>query len=145
MLASAGCGYSGCHLLLYNAGRILSYVLADALGLSVGHLLDIDRWDAVLRLAAGGLIVATGIYLLLDRPVLPFLEGAGRPLWRLIGPLIRRHRPVPGSGAARWLGPGMLWGRLPCGMVYSMVMVALVSGTAVNGALMQYTGEYMSI
>ncbi|HBG50914.1 MAG TPA: hypothetical protein DDW89_03775, partial [Gammaproteobacteria bacterium] len=54
------------------------------------------------------------------------------PLWRRIGPLARRFDPR--RSAAQALAFGALWGWIPCGLVYSALLTALVSGSATAGA-----------
>jgi sulfite exporter TauE/SafE len=53
-------------------------------------------------------------------------------LWRRLQPLTRHLLPVDHAGRA--LALGALWGWLPCGMVYSMLMSAMLSGSAGGGA-----------
>ena len=54
-------------------------------------------------------------------------------LWRFIQPLTRLLFPV--TSAARAFLLGTLWGWLPCGLVYSVLVTALASGHAQSGAL----------
>ncbi|HFQ14121.1 MAG TPA: sulfite exporter TauE/SafE family protein, partial [Gammaproteobacteria bacterium] len=55
-------------------------------------------------------------------------------LWRRIEPLGRKLLPVRSTGQA--FGLGLLWGWLPCGMVYSVLIWALASGSAAEGGLL---------
>ena len=73
-----------------------------------------------------------GLYLMGVTRVLAFVERAGQGLWRRIQPLTRRFLPV--RRAAQAFPLGLLWGWLPCGMVYSALAVALTSGSAWHGA-----------
>jgi hypothetical protein len=57
----------------------------------------------------------------------------GQVLWRQLQPLIRKLLPVQRTSQAIALGG--LWGWVPCGMVYSVLMTALLSGSATRGAL----------
>jgi sulfite exporter TauE/SafE len=61
------------------------------------------------------------------------LEQGGQLLWRHVAPLLRRLQPFDGPG--RMLAAGALWGWLPCGMVYSVLATAMLSGSAPAGAL----------
>lgn len=118
----------------YNLGRIGSYMLAGAIagvvGFAFGNLLPIQRG---LYLFASLMLVALGIYLLGATRVLAFLERGGQWLWRRVQPATRRFMPV--RGPAQALPLGMLWGWLPCGLVYSALTTALASGSAARGAL----------
>ena len=55
-------------------------------------------------------------------------------LWRRIQPFTRRF--LPADSVAKALALGMLWGWLPCGLVYTVLFTALLSGSALNGAIL---------
>jgi sulfite exporter TauE/SafE len=61
------------------------------------------------------------------------LEQGGRIVWRGVQPLLRKVGPL--DRPARMFVAGGLWGWLPCGMVYSVLVTAMLSGSAVRGAL----------
>lgn len=122
--------------LAYNFGRISSYSLAGAalgavgsLGLLFEHLLPMQM---TLYVAANLMLVALGLYLLGLNQSLQFLERAGQRIWLKIQPLSRRF--LPARRVSQALPLGMLWGFLPCGMVYSALTTALMSGSALRGA-----------
>lgn len=121
--------------LAYNFGRIISYaaagLLAGLLGQLAGSVLPLQRG---LYLFASLMLVAMGIYLLGLTQSLAWLERGGQRLWRYIQPLTGRFLPV--RGIAQALPLGLLWGWLPCGLVYSALTTALASGSAVKGALL---------
>lgn len=121
--------------LAYNLGRIASYtaagMLAGALAQIVGELLPLQR---ALYLVASLMLVAMGIYLLGMTQSLAWLEKRGQLVWRRIQPFTARFLPV--RGAAQALPLGILWGWLPCGLVYSALTTALASGSAGKGALL---------
>jgi sulfite exporter TauE/SafE len=121
--------------LAYNLGRILSYaaagLLAGALGQLAGGVLPLQRG---LYLFASLMLVAMGIYLLGLTRSLAWLENRGQALWQRIQPLTVRFLPV--RGVAQALPLGLLWGWLPCGLVYSALTTALASGSAGQGALL---------
>lgn len=123
----------------YNAGRIASYtcagVLAGLLGSSslfLSHLLPVEK---ALYLLANLMLVALGLYLAGWWRGVLVLEKAGGALWKRIQPLSKKFLPVHTAGQAFVLG--LLWGWLPCGLVYSVLVVALATGNAwQGGALM---------
>jgi sulfite exporter TauE/SafE len=119
--------------LAYNVGRIASYgvagLLAGALGAMVGNLLPLQRG---LYLLASLMLVAMGLYLLGATRVLAFAERAGNRLWVLVQPATARFLPVRGPAQAFPLG--LLWGWLPCGLVYGVLVTAMASGSAWRGA-----------
>ena len=122
--------------LAYNLGRIASYATAGALMGTLGSLgLLLDSALPVqmtLYIAANLMMVALGFYLTGITGALAFTERIGHRLWQRVQPLTRRFLPVRGPAQAFPLG--MLWGWLPCGMVYSMLAMALLTGSATRGA-----------
>jgi sulfite exporter TauE/SafE len=78
-------------------------------------------------------LVALGLYLLGVSRYLDVFERAGRVLWRRIQPAASALFPI--RTTARGYAVGLLWGLLPCGLVYSVLVTALVSGSAARGAL----------
>ena len=124
--------------LAYNLGRIGSYTLAGAamgaIG-TVGMLFnDILPIQLALYVAANLMLVALGLYLLGVTRALAFSERFGQKLWRHIQPLTRRF--LPARSVAQAFPLGLLWGWLPCGLVYSALATALTAGSAERGALM---------
>jgi sulfite exporter TauE/SafE len=121
--------------LAYNLGRIASYalagLLAGLLGQAAGDLLPLQRG---LYLFASLMLVAMGLYLLGATRTLSWIENGGQALWKRIQPLTGRFLPV--RGVAQALPLGLLWGWLPCGLVYSALTTALASGSAGRGALL---------
>ncbi|TCJ16307.1 sulfite exporter TauE/SafE family protein [Parasulfuritortus cantonensis] len=122
----------------YNLGRLASYTLAGALaGLAGSAAFLSDRLLPVqtgLFVVAQVVLILMGLYLAgLNRAVL-WLEHAGGGLWRRLQPVFGRLLPIrdfPGAVAA-----GLVWGWLPCGLVYSVLVTALASGGPVSGALL---------
>ncbi|RZA30458.1 MAG: sulfite exporter TauE/SafE family protein [Lysobacteraceae bacterium] len=128
------------YVATYNAGRIASYACAGALagGVTGGaaRLAGMPAFQAAAYVAANLMLVALGLYLMDAWRGLALLEQGGQGLWRRISPLLRQIRPDAGSGLtpARMFAAGALWGWLPCGMVYSMLVTAMLSGSALGGA-----------
>ncbi len=124
--------------LAYNAGRILSYAAAGALAGALGAAsLTLDGQAPVrlgLYLLANLMLVALGLYLLGVTRALAFTERAGQHLWRQIQPLTRRF--LPAKTVLQAFPLGLLWGWLPCGLVYSALATALSAGSPVRGALL---------
>ena len=124
--------------LTCNAGRITSYGLMGAVfggaSWAVGQNQWVMHWSQWLRIAAGLLLVVIGLQMLVARWArFNPLERAGSRMWRHIAPIAMRVRQssLPGSTFVF----GMLWGWLPCGLVYSMLALATLSGSAAQGAL----------
>ena len=123
-------------VLAFNAGRIGSYMIAGALaGLlgSVPAMINLASLQIAGYWLANLMLVALGLTLMNAWHGLSRIEAAGQWVWRRIQPLIGRFLPVENAGQAAALGS--LWGWVPCGMVYSVLMTALLTGSAAQGAL----------
>lgn len=122
--------------LAYNSGRILSYALAGAGAGALGGASMVLAGQLPVRLVlyvlANLMLVALGLYLMGVTRALSLLERAGQSLWRRVQPLTRRFLPV--HTVAQAFPLGLLWGWLPCGLVYSALVSALTSGSALTGA-----------
>ena len=121
--------------ITYNLGRLLSYTILGYAVAAVGsRFVDvIPKLAGPVRLIAGAVIILIGLQIAFDLRPLAFLERMGGAVWERVSPVSRRLLPV--TNVPRALGLGLLWGLLPCGLVYSVLLVAASSGEAVNGAL----------
>ena len=121
----------------YNLGRLFSYSLAGALAGGVGErLLDWispEYGRLVLLLLATAFMVSIGLYLAGWFPRFAAIERIGTPLWRRLEPIGQRLLPVTSPWQALLFGA--VWGWLPCGLVYSVLLWAITTGGALNGAL----------
>ena len=111
-------------LIAYQAGRMLSYAIAGGLlggvlGFVVGAI-DIDAVHTALRaVSAVALVIAALVaFGALRDPG----AGIGRLLWPRLAPIGRRLLPV--TSIARALGFGMVWGWMPCGFAYTVMLIA---------------------
>jgi uncharacterized protein len=124
------------HHLAYNLARVTSYAVAGALAGAlggVGLLLDgVLPVQIVLYALANMMLIAMGLYLTGFSNVATVMERAGLVLWRRLHPLTRHL--LPADTLTRALGLGLLWGWLPCGLVYGILATALLSGNALDGA-----------
>jgi len=122
--------------LAYNLGRITSYVLAGAimggLGMLLAQLMPVQLAQRVLLGVAGLFMILLGLYLGGWWMALGRVEQAGALVWKRLEPLGRRLLPV--RSPARALKIGLVWGWLPCGLVYTMLVNAVAAGSALKGA-----------
>ncbi len=127
--------------LLYQLGRLTSYMtagaVAGALGAAAGFAFAISSWSAVLRLGTAVMVILIGLDISLGRGAiarwLRAPERWGSRLWRRLGFL--RRLSLPAAPGRRAFLLGVLWGWLPCGLVYSVLLAAAVAGGAGAGAL----------
>ena len=124
----------------YNGGRISSYMLAGVFAGSVGSgLLSLFALSTLTSLQNGFywmanfVLLAIGLYMMDIWRGISKLELLGQSVWRRISPLTRRLLPLDSNSKA--FAMGALWGWLPCGMVYSILFTAMLSGSAYSGAM----------
>lgn len=126
--------------LAYNAGRIGSYSVAGAIAGTVGSLGSMLGDFPLLRIGllvfANLMLVALGLYLTGFTRLLAWPERLGQSLWRRIQPITGRFLPVRSAVDAFPLG--VLWGWLPCGLVYSALATSVAAGSASRGALVMF-------
>lgn len=124
--------------LAYQAGRLGSYVIAGTLAGAASEASLAVRGSLmtpqILMVVMGVALLVTALNVAGVRPVTRSVEAAGALLWRQLQPLSRRFLPV--RSARQALGLGLVWGWLPCGMVYAVLLLALASGSAAQGAMM---------
>lgn len=124
-------------LFFYNIGRIISYMIFGALiggvTASISQLANLNYSLIWLRLLAATVMIILGLYIGRWWFGLLKIERLGQKLWQLISPLGRKFLPLRYSWHA--LPFGFIWGWLPCGLVYSILTWAAVSGSALSGGL----------
>ena len=126
--------------LAYNSGRIASYASAGALAGGLAGGARALSGIASLQLAgywfANLMLVALGLYLMGAWLGLARFEAAGQVLWRPVSQLMRKLLPL--DTPLKMVAVGALWGWLPCGMVYSVLLTAMFSGSAASGAAIMF-------
>jgi len=128
------------YLLAYNLARIGSYTLAGGLVGGLGHLtlqlFSLNQIQQYLFIVSGLFMILLGFYLAGWWRVLVYVERAGGILWKKLEPLGRAFLPVRTHRQAFALGA--IWGWLPCGLVYSVLIWAFASGSPLHGALLMF-------
>jgi sulfite exporter TauE/SafE len=123
--------------LAYNLARISSYSLAGALAGLLGRTLlravDVAPLSVALRVLAGLIMLAAGGRLLFGWRLLDPIEAAGAGLWRRVAPWTQRGAQRGGLPGA--VGLGLAWGWLPCGLTYSMLLLAATTASTATGAM----------
>ena len=119
-------------LAAYNLGRIASYALAGILLGSLSWLIESLAMQVILRSLAGVMLILMGCYIAQWWQILTRLEQAGQHIWKHISPAASRFLPVQSVGQA--LALGLVWGWLPCGLVYSTLIWASAAGDGLLSA-----------
>jgi uncharacterized protein len=123
---------------IYNLARLAGYMVAGALFGALGTLLIaleiLPAMRHLLQALAGVMMVLLGLYLAgWSRGLLQAIERQGARFWPRLEPIARRVLPVRTLGQAAVIG--FIWAWLPCGLVYSVLIMAMASGQALTGAL----------
>jgi len=119
-------------LWVFQLGRVLGYAALGALAAaSLQGLGWLTVQSAALRpvwtlFHVAAMVLGLVLLVLARQPV--WLDHAGRRLWQGARVL------AAGRGRAAPLLVGMLWALLPCGLLYSALMVAALTSHALQGA-----------
>ena len=121
--------------IAYNVGRVLSYaflgVTVAALGgAAVGMIPDLA---GPVRLASGLLIIIIGLQVAFDWRLLAPVEKIGATIWNRLAPHAKGL--IPATSIASAAGLGLIWGWLPCGLVYGALLLAATTADPVSGGL----------
>lgn len=120
--------------LLQNTGRIFSYVLLGTVFAAFGAGLSGLGYVTAARISVGLVFIVMGAHLVFEWQGIRRIERLGQPLWNLVAPLAKKLLPA-GTARASFL-LGMVWGLLPCGLVYTMLLAAAASTDPRQGAAM---------
>lgn len=122
-------------LLTYNVSRVASYTLLGLVAGALGNgLLLFDLIVPIgkaLYAFASLMLIALGLYLAGWWFGLRHIEQLGGRFWALMQPRLARLLPIRSPHQA--VGAGLLWGLLPCGLVYSALTLALASANPLTG------------
>ena len=117
----------------YHIGRLTSYAtlgfIAGLIGITV--LEPLIRGNSMPRILLGLVLVFVGVTML-GAPFLTKLERFGMRFWQYLSPL--RQKVFPLNTFPRALTAGLLWGFLPCGLVYGALLIAVVAHNPLSGA-----------
>ncbi len=120
--------------LIMHMGRVFTYVLLGALAAWIGVVV----WQQNIIPIQRPLFAFTSLILILMGVRLLRLGKSSGPIGsRWLGSKIAgywaKYLGRIASGPSRWFS-GMLWGLVPCGLVYSVLPLAFLSGDVLTGA-----------
>lgn len=124
----------------YNIGRITSYTLAGALAGLIQSIATMQTGEVgyrVLQLLSALIMACAGLYLAGWFPRFAYIEKAGMHIWKNIEPYGRKLIPVKNRSQAFLFG--MVWGWLPCGLVYAALALAATAGDIEKSALTMFS------
>lgn len=121
----------------YHLGRLSSYaflgLLAGLIGTTV--LQPLMTSNNLPRILLGLVLVFVGVTML-GAPFLSKLERFGMRFWQYLSPI--RQKVFPLNTFPRALSAGLLWGFLPCGLVYGALLIAVVAHNPLGGAALMF-------
>lgn len=119
----------------YHFGRLFSYTCAGAITGGLGRLFSHQVVGGIhwLTTLSAIFLLAMALYIGNWWRGLSWLEKQGSRLWKPLAPLSKRFIPFKHPVAA--IPYGMIWGWLPCGLVYSTLTWSMASGSWSNGAV----------
>lgn len=115
----------------FHLGRLVGYALLGALAaVAMGRLAWLSQHSMAFHPVWTLLHVAIFVWGLMmlvraDQPV--WVERAGRTVWAKVRPFVHSQGGV--------FSVGCLWALMPCGLLYSALLVAALSGGAAQGAV----------
>lgn len=118
----------------YNVGRITSYSLGGLLAGLAHHVLSMPLGEGhghrILQIVSALIMAGAGLHIAGWFPRFAYIEKAGGVIWKRIEPYSRRLIPVETLPKAFVFG--MIWGWLPCGLVYTALALAATTGDVVR-------------
>ena len=124
----------------YNFGRITSYSIAGGIVGFLAYLSPLSTMTSsaylVFQLVAAGFLVALGLHIAGWLPQMKRIESIGLSLWKYLQPVGKHF--IPANTIPRSVMIGMIWGWLPCGLVYSVLLWTISSSDPVKGALYMF-------
>jgi len=114
----------------YNFGRISSYMFAGLIIGLIESLLSLPFGDEhghrFLQILSSLIITGAGFYIAGWFPNFAYIEKTGSRFWKFIEPYGRKLIPVATLNQAFLFG--MVWGWIPCGLVYTALALAATTG-----------------
>ena len=122
------------YVFYYNLGRLLSYSLAGIIvGLFSFTLTTQTNGHIIIKYTSMIIMIAMGFYLAGWFPRFAKIEQVGAHIWKKLQPLGKKLIPVQTLSQACLLG--MIWGWLPCGLVYAALAVAATSSQPIDASM----------
>lgn len=126
------------YTLSYNIGRITSYTLAGLLTGWLGNIFasQVNQGLVVLQFVSSIFLFLLALYITGLWQGLTKIELLGSKLWSVLRPYSAALLPF--KHPLYTLPYGLIWGWLPCGLVYSVLTWSLASGSALEGGIIMF-------
>lgn len=124
-------------ILNYNLGRITSYTIAGFLIGSIEFVLTLPLGEGhghrMLQILSAVIMAGAGFYIAGWFPRFAYIEKTGSRFWKFLEPYGRKLIPVKRLRQAFLFG--MIWGWIPCGLVYTSLALAATNGNILESTL----------
>lgn len=120
-------------ILSYNLGRVASYAIAGAVVGLLSMPFSQGMAYRFLQLASAAIMTGAGLYIGGWFPRFAYIEKMGSRFWKLIEPFGRKMIPVKTRSQAMLFG--MVWGWLPCGLIYTALALAATTGNVMHSSM----------
>jgi sulfite exporter TauE/SafE len=124
----------------YNAGRIASYSMGGLVAGLAEHVLSLPFGEGhghrILQIVSALVMLGAGLHIAGWFPRFAYIEKFGAVVWKRIEPYGRRLVPVETLPQAFVFG--MIWGWLPCGLVYTALALAATTGDVTRSTLTMF-------
>ncbi|MDP6969615.1 MAG: sulfite exporter TauE/SafE family protein [Gammaproteobacteria bacterium] len=120
--------------LLFNLGRIISYAIVGALLGGLAASIQLNQYLQESLYLAGTMLILMGLSIAQLWHGVRRIEVLGKGIWQLIQPLSKHLMPIQSLKQALLLG--LLWGWLPCGLIYSSLIWASTSANWQHSAIL---------
>ena len=124
-------------VLHYNLGRITSYTIGGFIAGLLEHVLTLPLGEGhghrLLQVLSAIVMAGAGLHIAGWFPRFAYIEKTGGLFWKKIEPYGRRLIPVRTLPQAYVFG--MIWGWLPCGLVYAALALSATTGDITRSGL----------
>lgn len=122
------------YIIGFNLGRISTYTIAGLIFGFFGQKIygSSETGHQVLVYLSHLMLFAAGVYLTGFFPALLVIEKPGAKLWTMIQPITKKLLPVDNLGKSYIYG--LIWGYLPCGLLYFTLLWSASAGNAIDSA-----------
>ena len=125
----------------YNLGRITSYTIAGFIAGLLEHVLTLPLGEGhghrLLQILSAIVMAGAGLHIAGWFPRFAYIEKTGSLFWKKIEPYGRQLIPVHTLPQAYVFG--MIWGWLPCGLVYTALALSATTGEIIRSGLTMLT------
>ena len=118
----------------FNLGRILTYTIIGALVGGLAATIELNQYLEESLYLAGTMLMLMGLSIGQWWHGVRRIEGIGKGIWKLLQPITKRLMPIRSLPQA--LALGLVWGWLPCGLIYSSLIWAGSAASWQDSALL---------